>query len=66
MPDGALWRRLSDMARELTLRIIIEKPPHGVDFALQKGGGSIYETVQKQRSARRDLVRYRSTASQQG
>jgi Family of unknown function (DUF5990) len=44
------------MARELTLRIIIEKPPHGIDFALQKGSGSIYETVQKQRSARKDLV----------
>jgi hypothetical protein len=44
------------MARELTLRIIIEKPPPGVDFALQKGSGSVYETVQKQRSAGKDLV----------
>jgi hypothetical protein len=38
------------MARELTLRIIVEQPPTGVDFALQKGTGSAYETVQKQRS----------------
>jgi hypothetical protein len=50
------WRKLADMARELTLRIIIEKAPPGIDFALQKGSGSIYETVQKQRSVRRDLV----------
>jgi hypothetical protein len=34
------------MARELTLRIIIEQPPPGVDFGLQKGSGSVYETVQ--------------------
>ena len=38
------------MARELTLRIVIEQPPSGVDFALQKGTGSAYEPVQKQRS----------------
>jgi hypothetical protein len=44
------------MARELTLRIILEKPPQGVDFALQKGRGSAYETVQKQRSGKKDLV----------
>jgi hypothetical protein len=44
------------MARELTLRIIIEQPPAGVDFALQKGSGSAYETVQKQRSHGEDLV----------
>jgi hypothetical protein len=44
------------MARELTLRIVIEQPPTGVDFALQKGSGSAYEPVQKQRSAGNDLV----------
>ena len=44
------------MARELTLRIIIEQPPPGVDFGLQKGSGSVYETVQKQRSQGKDLV----------
>jgi len=52
----ALRRRLHCMARELTLRIIIEQPPPGVDFGLQKGSGSVYETVQKQRSQGKDLV----------
>jgi hypothetical protein len=36
--------------RELTLRIVLEKPPEGIDFGLQKGKGSLYEVVQKQRS----------------
>ena len=31
---------------ELTLRIVVEKPPTGVYFGLQKGRGSNYETVQ--------------------
>ena len=43
------------MSRELTLRIIIESPPAGVDYALQKGSGSGYEPVQKQRSTDKDL-----------
>jgi Family of unknown function (DUF5990) len=44
------------MERELTLRIVLEKPPRGVDFGLQKGRGSAYETIQKQRSTGNDLV----------
>jgi hypothetical protein len=44
------------MARDLTLRIIVEQPPTGVDFGLQKGTGSAYETVQKQRSEGKDLA----------
>src|SRR5262249_43351671 len=44
------------MAPELTLRIIVEQPPPGVDFALQKGSGSAYEAVQKQRSEGNDLA----------
>src|SRR5688572_1782875 len=43
------------MNQELTLRIVLENPPPGVDFGLQKGSGSIYETIQKQRSANKDL-----------
>jgi hypothetical protein len=43
------------MARELWLRIIIEQPPTGVAYALQKGSGSKHELVQKQTSARNDL-----------
>ena len=44
------------MAPELTLRIVVEQPPPGVDYALQKGKGSAYEPVQKQRSAGNDLA----------
>jgi Family of unknown function (DUF5990) len=44
------------MARELTLRIVVESPPPGVDYALQKGSGSTYETEQKQRSDGGDLA----------
>lgn len=43
------------MPRDLTLRIIVEQPPPGVDYALQKGSGSAYEPVQKQRSQGEDL-----------
>ena len=43
------------MELELTLRIVLEKPPADVDFGLQKGRGSDYETIQKQRSKRQDL-----------
>ena len=43
------------MDKELTFRIVLEKPPAGIDFGLQKGNGSKYETVQKQRSANKDL-----------
>ncbi len=44
------------MTQELTLRIVLESPPPGVDFALQKGSGNNYEVVQKQRSANKDLL----------
>ena len=43
------------MDRELALRITLEKPTRGVDFGLQNGHGSNYETVQTQRSAGDDL-----------
>ena len=36
---------------EITLRIVLKQPTPGVDFALQKGGGNTYDTVQKQRSS---------------
>lgn len=44
------------MTRELTLRIIIEQPPPGIDFALQKGSGKLYDIVQKQRSDGKDVI----------
>lgn len=43
------------MEKQLTFRIVLKKPPSGVDFALQKGKGSNYEIIQKQRSGTRDL-----------
>jgi hypothetical protein len=43
------------MDQQITLRIILERPPAGVDFGLQKGRGSLYETIQKQRSGGKDL-----------
>jgi hypothetical protein len=44
------------MDRELTLRIILQKPTSRVDFGLQKGRGNNYETVQAQRSKGKDLL----------
>ena len=38
------------MEREVRLRITVERPPVGVDYGLQKGRGSAYETIQTQRS----------------
>jgi hypothetical protein len=44
------------MERQLRLRIVLEKPPAGVDFGLQQGKGSNYQTVQIQRSGGQDLT----------
>jgi hypothetical protein len=44
------------MNTQLTLRIVMERPPKGVDFGLQKGRGCGYETVQTQRSTGKDLA----------
>jgi len=43
------------MNQELSVRIILEDPPTGVDFGLQKGSGNNYETILKQRSGKTDL-----------
>jgi len=43
------------MEREITLRIVVERPPSGVYFGLQKGSGSNYETVQTVESRSADL-----------
>jgi uncharacterized protein DUF5990 len=40
----------------VTLRIILEAPPPGVDFGLQEGHGNNYKTVQTQRSETSDLI----------
>jgi len=47
---------LRTVERELTLRIILEGPPPGVDFGLQEGHGNDYQTVQTQRSKSSDLI----------
>ena len=43
------------MNQELSVRIILESPPTGVDFGVQKGSGNKYETILKQRSGKSDL-----------
>ncbi len=43
------------MNLEITCNIILLNPTIGVDFGLQKGSGSVYETIQKQRAAGNDL-----------
>ena len=43
---------------ELSLHIILQTPPPGVHFGLQKGSGSKYETVQIQRSVGDNLHFY--------
>lgn len=46
------------MTSQVTLRIVLERPPKDVDFGLQKGKGSAYETVQIQRSDGSDSLRF--------
>jgi hypothetical protein len=43
------------MDDEVRCRIVLETPPAGVDYGLQKGHGSAFEAVQIQRSDGRDL-----------
>src|SRR4051812_21693817 len=43
------------MNHELTLKIILENPPAGVNFGLQKGSGNDYETIQIQRFSNKSL-----------
>jgi hypothetical protein len=44
------------MEQEINLRIVLVTPPAGVDFAVQKGRGRVYEPMQKQRSTGKDLL----------
>ncbi|HTH32239.1 MAG TPA: DUF5990 family protein [Lacibacter sp.] len=43
------------MVPEITLHITLIKPTPGVVFGLQKGSGSVYETIQKQVPTSNDL-----------
>lgn len=47
---------MKNMPAELRLRIVLESPPAGVDYALQKGSGSKYQTEQLQRGDGSDLL----------
>ncbi len=44
------------MESEVRLRIVLEAPPPGVDFGLQKGRGSAYQTIHRQTSVGEDLI----------
>lgn len=44
------------MDRQITLRVVLERPPNGVDFGVQKGRGGGYETILKQRATGGDLA----------
>ena len=44
------------MNQDISLRIILEAPPQGVDFGIQKGSGTQYDTIQIQRSDGKDLM----------
>ena len=46
---------LMSLPRQITLRLVLEKPTAGVDFGLQEGRGSSYQVIQKQRSDGHDL-----------
>ena len=43
------------MERQVTLRVIVERPPGGVDIGVQEGHGNDYKTVQTQRFTKQDL-----------
>jgi hypothetical protein len=40
---------------EINLHLILQDPPAGIHFGLQKGSGSVYQTVQVQKSETGDL-----------
>jgi hypothetical protein len=44
------------MENNVNLRIILQNPPPGIQFALQQGKGSNYTSVQKQTSGTDDLL----------
>ena len=44
------------MECELLIRIVLVDPPGGVDFGIQRGGGSNYETLFVQQDKRGDVI----------
>ncbi|MEK6335463.1 MAG: DUF5990 family protein [Acidobacteriota bacterium] len=55
VPQTSKPKVAKEARAEIALRIVLQQPPAGVDFGLQKGRGSGYEVVQKQRSTDGDL-----------
>ena len=43
------------MDQQIPLRIILENPPSGIDYGIQKGSGNNYETILTKRSKKDDL-----------
>lgn len=48
-------RKMKETATHITIHIILEKPPVGVDYGVQQGSGTNYDSIQKQRSQGEDL-----------
>jgi hypothetical protein len=46
---------MNTAAQSITFQVILQTPPAGVDYGIQKGSGNSYETIQKQRSTGKDL-----------
>lgn len=44
------------MESELPIRIVLVDPPGGVDFGIQRGGGSHYQTLFVQQAKRGDVI----------
>jgi Family of unknown function (DUF5990) len=45
----------TNVQHELALRVVLQKPPAGIDYGVQVGRGAVFETAQRQRSAGKDL-----------
>jgi hypothetical protein len=48
--------RQENLKSEIRVRLILEKPPEGVDYGLQEGHGSSYKIIQTQRSSGKNLT----------
>lgn len=46
---------LIHIVMNIQLSVVLQSPPVGVDFGIQKGSGSKYETIQTQQSDGRDI-----------
>ena len=43
------------MDSDVQIRLVLVDPPSGIDYGIQQGGGSQYETVLVQRRTSRDV-----------